>query len=290
MSEPTPPSNTPPPVLNTSPPPPNTPFVKKEFDEFKDKTTITHISKLKYDTVGNRKPIKTGFEFQLRQVKTKDIALLVLDCSIRKISDETLDGYQAKKGSIIFNCDQENLELKYHESRNSDEMKVKETSGETLFLTYFYEDGYYELEPLLLKQICDAKVLKVRIAGEKQYAIMDEAWCAEFQKYCRQFYNNAFDSSLYAEALVDEPKVEPKSGCFVATAAMGSYDDPAVQVLTKFRDAILLKCFIGRQSVHCYYAISPRIASWMRNKNWVCWFAKRFLILPASKIIAIILK
>ncbi len=276
MSEPTPPSNTP-------PPPPNNPFIKKEFDEFTNKTTTTHVSKVKYET-GGKTPIT--FEFQLRQVKTKDLESLLIDCLITKKSAKFLDRFQANEGQIIFNCDQDNSEAKYHKSKTSD--SEKKTDEGTW---YFYsEHGYYKIEQPLLKQICDAKVLKIRISGKGAYAEMGEKFCAEFQKYCKQFYNNVFDSSLYAEALVVEPAAAPKSGCFVATAAMGSYDDPAVQVLTHFRDSILLRSIIGRQAVHSYYAVSPGMASWMRGKIWVCRLAKWLLVMPASKIAGLMLK
>ena len=288
MSGSTPPSSTPPPVTNPPPTPPNTPFVKKEFDQFKNKTTVTHISKLKYETVGKRSPSETRFDFHLRQVKTKDFESLLLDCPITKISDEMFGGgYEAEKGSIIFNFDQENIELKYHESRTDSEMKSKITDNSTYEIYYQYEYGYYELKPIQFKQICDAKVLRIRISGKVQWSEPNEKWCAEFQKYCRQFYNNVFDSSLYPEAVAGGP---PKSGCFVATAAMGSYDDPAVHVLTQFRDSILLSSLLGRQVVRCYYAVSPEVASWMSGKNLVRRLAKWLLVLPASMLVRLMLK
>ena len=255
-------------------------FVKKEFDEFKNKTTITHVGKLEYGPVGN-KPIT--FEFRLRQVKTKDVEALVLDCWIQKRSDIPFDKYGATNGEIIFNCDQDNHDVKCHEWQTKHNTK---TVGDR---TYYYvsEQVYYGLTSPLLKQICDANTLRIQISGKNSKTTVEEDWCIEFQKYCRQFYNNAIDPSLYPEAVAGGP---PKSGCFVATAAMGSYDDPAVQVLTQFRDAILLKSFIGRQCVHCYYAVSPGIATWMRDMKWMCRIVKRVLVLPASKIATLMLK
>jgi hypothetical protein len=49
-------------------------------------------------------------------------------------------------------------------------------------------------------------------------------------------------------------------GCFIATAAYGSYLDPHVMVLRHFRDNVLLMNKPGRAFVSFYYAHSPAIA------------------------------
>jgi hypothetical protein len=50
-------------------------------------------------------------------------------------------------------------------------------------------------------------------------------------------------------------------GCFIATAAFGSYLDPHVMVLRQFRDKVLLQNSIGREFVKLYYRHSPLVAN-----------------------------
>ena len=68
-------------------------------------------------------------------------------------------------------------------------------------------------------------------------------------------------------------------GCFIATAAFGSYIDPNVQVLRDFRDRYLLTNPLGSVFVRFYYEISPPLADYIREHQ-VLRTATRLAITP----------
>lgn len=62
--------------------------------------------------------------------------------------------------------------------------------------------------------------------------------------------------------LPDPPKInEEKSNCFIATATMGSVNNPTVVLLREFRDTWLLKRKFGQIFIDFYYKKGPYIAT-----------------------------
>lgn len=57
-------------------------------------------------------------------------------------------------------------------------------------------------------------------------------------------------------------------GCFIATAAFGSYESRWVWVLRDFRDRVLVDYEQGRSFVQWYYAHSPRAAAFIAARRW----------------------
>ncbi|NLW04154.1 MAG: hypothetical protein GX029_02855 [Pseudomonadaceae bacterium] len=63
-------------------------------------------------------------------------------------------------------------------------------------------------------------------------------------------------------------RLPPKgSGCFIATAAAGSYEHPKVIILRNFRDDILNNYFFGRLFIKTYYKCSPPVARWIEDSK-----------------------
>jgi hypothetical protein len=70
--------------------------------------------------------------------------------------------------------------------------------------------------------------------------------------------------SDYPEAIVAYPNLRNShQGCFIATAAYGSYSAPAVQALRAFRDRYLLTNSAGSAFVRWYYEHGPVAAAWL---------------------------
>ena len=75
-------------------------------------------------------------------------------------------------------------------------------------------------------------------------------------------------SSTSQRTTVDEDPHDPSfttkkknEGCFIATAAYGSYLDPHVEALRVFRDRYLMTSGAGRYFVGRYYRYSPALAA-----------------------------
>lgn len=100
-------------------------------------------------------------------------------------------------------------------------------------------------------------------------------------------------------------------GCFIATAAYGSYFHPYVHILRDFRDKVLLQTQWGKRVVDTYYRISPPAAEWISKREWaraivrmtllplvfIAWFAigasgwtqGGFLLMPPVIMLGIVL-
>ena len=57
-------------------------------------------------------------------------------------------------------------------------------------------------------------------------------------------------------------------GCYIATMAYGDYNHPKVMVLRKFRDENLSNTFLGRSFISFYYATSPHLVKFLKNKKY----------------------
>ncbi len=67
----------------------------------------------------------------------------------------------------------------------------------------------------------------------------------------------------------DERKREEKRGCFIATAAYGSYLDSNVKILQDFRDVYLLTNTPGKMFVALYEKYSPPLATIITDNKYL---------------------
>ena len=68
--------------------------------------------------------------------------------------------------------------------------------------------------------------------------------------------------------LFEEQSKGSQGFCYIATAVYGSYDCPQVWTLRRYRDNYLAESVPGRLFIHSYYAISPTIVRWFKDKDW----------------------
>ena len=75
-----------------------------------------------------------------------------------------------------------------------------------------------------------------------------------------------------------DPDYTPsQAGCYIATAAYGTYDCPEVWTLRRYRDFVLALTPFGRRCIKLYYAVSPRLVSWFGHSSNVRKFVRRIL-------------
>jgi len=103
-------------------------------------------------------------------------------------------------------------------------------------------------------------------------------------------YATAADSSKsYISFELPESPSGGGGGCFIATAAYGSYQEKHVWILRQFRDKYLLTNRIGKGFVKWYYRHSPKYAS-IIAKNRFLKFLTRIFLTPLYIFAYILLK
>ncbi len=88
---------------------------------------------------------------------------------------------------------------------------------------------------------------------------------------------------------VPDPGAGGGGGCFIATAAFGSYFSPYVKILRDFRDRFLLTNRLGSAFVEWYYRVSPSIADRIRTRESLR-AGVRAALMPAVGFSALCLK
>lgn len=150
-------------------------FIKKEVDKFKDKTTTRTMPKMFSFNNYLGAP-----ELNLRHISLGDgsEALLIDVTYIGK------DWVFLRNGELIINFnDSINVNLKANESYSI----VLKGQGQVK------ESVYYFISKNVLKDICDAEKIDLRLSADSTVHNLsheDEAY--NFQNYCRKFYNEFY--------------------------------------------------------------------------------------------------
>lgn len=107
----------------------------------------------------------------------------------------------------------------------------------------------------------------------------------DLYKKAERFVREAKNSDNAREFLIKLREATGQGGCFIATAAFGSYDDQFVQILRDFRDQVLVENRLGRNLITFYYAVSPSIAKRIA-KSHLAKKLTRSMIRPIAMLLA----
>lgn len=92
-------------------------------------------------------------------------------------------------------------------------------------------------------------------------------------------FDNVSSNKVYIFVEANGITASGGGGCFIATAAYGSYFEPHVKVLRDFRDRYLMTNATGKWFVEAYYKYSPPIADYIRDKELLK-FIVRMILTP----------
>jgi hypothetical protein len=112
----------------------------------------------------------------------------------------------------------------------------------------------------------------------------DEAHCSRYREIRNQI-TSEFKGKFPQAAATSIAKTTKSDGCFIATAATGSYDHPKVLTLRKYRDDVLLTSGMGRSFVSFYYSISPPIAKQVAKSELLRTLVMKAIVNPAVKYV-----
>lgn len=212
----------------------NKPFITQQFDKFDEKTvTFSNPEKITVHQIMTAETPWPTWNLGIRHVKTKDIDRIVIDAHYGG-----RDWFFLRNGAITF-------------ATSNGPVKINpEVSGESDVHSggICEENETYPITNDDFLKICNSNSLEIKISGSDNYVEAKKAH--KFHILCKQFYNNLFDSSKFTDSL------NQKAGggfCFIATAALGSYDNPQVMELRHFRDEWILEKSWGESFVKWYY-------------------------------------
>ena len=109
---------------------------------------------------------------------------------------------------------------------------------------------------------------------------------AQLRKECLQKIQLGLPDSVQVRGEIFDNKTNRSQNgkCYIATAVYGSYDNPSVCVLRRFRDNNLSTNIIGKKFVKTYYIISPYLIKFFGGNIFFLYISKKILDLLVTKI------
>lgn len=122
------------------------------------------------------------------------------------------------------------------------------------------EVGYYVFSLEDFDQICKSEKIAFQINSQKRVIESDEVSSKKAHIILRSLHFDLFSSNDFEKYLEENNSVASGSGCFVATATMGNYNNQVVYELRLFRDTWLLEKIWGQKFTNLYYKEGPKAA------------------------------
>ena len=108
--------------------------------------------------------------------------------------------------------------------------------------------------------------------------------------YFKQFINNHVTEIKKTNPSYEYKEVKSASGCFVATATMGTENHPIVAMSREFRDSWLLERKYGRIFIKFYYKNGPYLAMIINKYPYLKRISYQVIIRPAACVAGLLLR
>ena len=165
-------------------------YISVDYDKFENKreTSLDYACGL-YEE-------KYSHDDYLR-LKIRHISLPGADDLLLDLNYSGDDWFFLRNGSLIINInDIENIELDPHES-------YAETY-DTEYRIKCKESDYYIINQDILKKICDAKSVEIRVTGKSVWELNANGLI----RYAQIFYNGFYDENAYLDSLKEREEME----------------------------------------------------------------------------------
>jgi len=267
-------------------------YSKEVFDKFTNKKTLTWSDILNkeggghyigaWSKIGNNnyqlgdtgEPMFQKGKYGLRYIKTPEFTSIVIDYDFYG-----KDWLFIRNGQLQINLDDvDNVVLEPTESNT--EVSYLGIAG------WVSEVGYYNITEEELKKITYAKKIEVRFTSGKGSGDVTGPGLIRFEFMVKSMYQDITGDKHNFDWLksMEPDKSKSESGCFVATAAMGSYDHPLVLDLRYFRDNWLIERSWGESFITNYYSYSPKYASIIDKNKFLKLLSYIFIVKPLHLI------